>query len=133
VAVFASFDGFVDPAAGWSDVSGQRTLGSVVHDLIPALARQFPGRVDPTTVAVVGVGRGADGALTLPRDDRHVRDVVALDPATGSRGQSGHRAVLLERSAGGGWGRWRSELPGALQWLGSQGFGATPHAQGTRT
>jgi dienelactone hydrolase len=133
VGVFASFDGFANPAAGWSDTPGQRTLASVVDDLIPALARQFPNRVDPTTIAVVGVGRGADGALALPRDDRQVRYVVALDPATGSSGQSGHRAVLLERSAGGGWDRWRSELPGALQWLGSQGFGATPHAQGTRT
>jgi hypothetical protein len=133
VAVFASFDGFVDPSAGWSDVPGQRTLGSVVHDLIPALTRQFPDRVDPTTIAVVGVGRGADGALALPRDDRHVRDVVALDPTAGSSGKSGQLSVLLERSAGGGWGRWRSELPSALRWLGSQGFGATPHAQGTRT
>ena len=133
VAVFVLFDGFVDPAAGWSDVPGQRTLASAVHDLVPALARQFPDRVDPTSIAVVGVGRGADGGSRCCRDDRRVRDVVALDPTTGSNGQSGHRAVLLERTPGGGWHRWRSELPGALQWLGSQGFGATPHAQGTRT
>jgi len=124
VAVFASFDGFADPAAGWLDTPGQRTLASVAHDLIPALARQFPDRVDPATIAVVGVGRGADGALALPRDDRHVGYVVALDPTAGSSGQPGRLSVLLERSAGGDWARWRSELPNALRWLGSQGFGA---------
>ena len=105
-------------------VGGKRTLASVAHDLIPALARQFPGRVDPATIAVVGVGRGADGALALPRDDRHVGYVVALDPTAGSSGQPGRLSVLLERSAGGDWARWRSELPSALRWLGSQGFGA---------
>ena len=131
VAAFPSFDGFVAPGAGWLDAPGQRTLASVVHDLVPALVRQFPGRVDPTTIAVVGVGRGADGALALPRATPHVRDVVALDPTSVSSGRSGHYAVLLERSGGGGWDRWRSELPGALHWLGSQGFGARTRASGT--
>ena len=133
VAAFPSFDGFVDPSAGWLDVPGQRTLASVVHDLVPALARQFPGQVDPSTIAVVGVGRGADGALALPRDTPRVRDVVALDPMSSSNGRVAHGSVLLERSAGGGWDRWRAELPGALRWLGSQGFGAPAHARGTPT
>jgi hypothetical protein len=133
VAAFPSFDGFVNPSAGWQDAPGQRTLASVVHDLVPALARQFPGRVDPSTIAVVGVGRGADGALALQRDTSRVRDVVALDPISMSNGRSGHIPVLLERSAGGGWDRWRSELPGALRWLGSQGFGAPAHTRGTST
>ena len=133
VAAFPSFDGFVDPSAGWQDAPGQRTLASVVHDLVPALARQFPGRVDPSTIAVVGVGRGADGALAIPRDTTRVRDVVALDPTSMSSGRSGHIPVLFERSAGGGWDRWRSELPSALRWLGSQGFGAPAHSRGTPT
>ncbi|HMF03245.1 MAG TPA: hypothetical protein VKH17_00410 [Acidimicrobiia bacterium] len=131
VAAFPSFDGFVDPSAGWSDAPGQRTLASVVHDLVPALEHQFPGRVDPSTIAVVGVGRGADGALALPRDTPRVREVVALDPTSASSGRAGHGAVLLERSAGGGWDRWRAELPSALRWLSSQGFGAPAHTRGT--
>ena len=133
VAAFPSFDGFVDPSAGWQDAPGQRTLASVVHDLVPALARQFPGRVDPSTIAVVGVGRGADGALALPRETPRVHDVVALDPTSASSGRTGRSSVLLERSTGGGWDRWRSELPSALRWLGSQGFGAPAPTRGTST
>jgi hypothetical protein len=132
VAVIASFDGFADPAAGWLDAPGQRTLSSVAHDLVPALARQFPDRVDPAAIAVVGVGRGADGALALPRADRQVRYVIALDPSSGSSDQSTHLSVLHERSAGGGWNRWRSELPSALRWLGSQGFGAPARSSRTK-
>jgi hypothetical protein len=133
VAAFPTFDGYVDPSAGWRDAPGQRTLASVVHDLVPALARQYPDRVDPSAMAVVGVGRGADGALALPHDTPRVRDVVALDPTAGSSGRSGHYAVLMERSGGGGWDRWSSELPNALRWLGSQGFGAPAHAHGGTT
>ena len=133
VAAFPSFDGFVAPSAGWTDAPGQRTLASVVHDLVPALARQFPGQVDPSTIAVVGVGRGADGALALAHDTPRVRDVVALDPTAASSVPAGHPAVLLERSAGGGWDRWRAELPSALRWLGSQGFGAPAQARGATT
>jgi hypothetical protein len=84
-------------------------------------------------MAVVGVGRGADGALALPHDTPRVRDVVALDPTAASSGRSGHYAVLMERSGGGGWDRWRSELPNALRWLGSQGLGAPAHAHGGTT
>jgi len=133
VAAFPSFDGYVDPSAGWLDAPRQRTLASIVHDLVPALARQFPGRVDPSTIAVVGVGRGADGALALPRDTPRLRDVVALDPTSAGSGRAGHFAVLLERSAGGGWDRWREELPSALRWLGSQGFGAPARNRGMPT
>jgi hypothetical protein len=124
-AVFPSFDGYEDPGAGWRDVPHQPTLASVVRDLLPALARQYPGRIDVSKIAVVGVGRGADGALAMSREDRRVRDAVALDPTDAKSGPPASRAGLVERSGNGGWGRWRSELPDAITWLAHQGFGTT--------
>ncbi|HEY3096561.1 MAG TPA: hypothetical protein VGK05_06955 [Acidimicrobiia bacterium] len=130
-AVFPSFDGYEDPGAGWHDVPHQPTLASVVHDLLPALARQYPGRIDTRRTAVVGVGRGADGALAMSREDPGVRAVVALDPTDSKITASASRAALVERSGGGGWGRWRSELPDAIAWLGRQGLATT--ARSART
>jgi enterochelin esterase-like enzyme len=98
-----------DPRAGWVDAPHQPVLKSLRTDLLPAVARRFPvADLDVGHMAVVGVGRGADGALRLARLDRRFGFTVAIRSATGNR-----------------WAYWRSELPKALRALTDAGFGAT--------
>lgn len=120
VSVFPSFDGYRNPGAGWADVSHQAALTSLVRDLLPAVARRFD-QVDTATVAVVGVGRGADGALALARLTPQIRFVVALDPGAGARAPGVldvSASVRIERSRDAGWSRWHRELHAALRWVG---------------
>jgi enterochelin esterase-like enzyme len=97
-----------DPKAGWVDAPHQPVLQSLRTDLLPALSRRFPA-ADLATghMAVVGVGRGADGALRLARLDRRFGFTAAIRSATGNR-----------------WAHWRSELPKSLRTLTAAGFGA---------
>jgi enterochelin esterase-like enzyme len=98
-----------DPKAGWVDAPHQPVLRSLRTDLLPAVARRFPAAdLDVGHMAVVGVGRGANGALRLARLDRRFGFTVAIRSATGNR-----------------WAYWRSELPKALRALTDAGFGAT--------
>ena len=104
-----------DPKAGWVDAPHQPVLRSLRTDLLPAVARRFPAvDLDPGHVAVVGVGRGADGALRLARVDRRFGFTIAIRSATGKRSVAGNR-----------WAYWRSELPKALRALTDAGFGGT--------
>jgi enterochelin esterase-like enzyme len=101
-----------DPKAGWVDAPHQPVLRSLRTDLLPAVARRFPAAdLDAGHMAVVGVGRGADGALRLARLDRRFGFTVAIRSA---RSATGNR-----------WAYWRSELPKALRALTDAGFGAT--------
>src|SRR5205807_8863747 len=68
-----------DPRAGWVDAPHQPVLQSLRSDLLPAVARRFPAAdLDPGRLAVVGVGRGADGALRLAGLDRRFGFTVAI-------------------------------------------------------
>jgi hypothetical protein len=99
-----------DPKAGWVDAPHQPVLRSLRTDLLRALSRRFPAAdLGTGHVAVVGVGRGADGAVRLAALDRRFGFTVALRSARGNH-----------------WARWRSELPEALQMLTAAGFGAAP-------
>lgn len=141
IAVFPTADLFHDPTAAWGEVPGQRSLSSIRGDLLRAVARVHPLLTGSHQVAVVGVGRGADGAAALARLDPGVGYVVAIDPRV-----DGEPAVPIgtarvtrwpdpprrdadaTRPAGDQWTRWRRDLPGALDWLARHGFGARPGA-----
>lgn len=139
IAVFPGVDGYHDPQAGWTNVSGQRTLASLRLDLLPQLAHQYDANTGTASVAVVGVGRGADGALLLANADPHFGYVVAIHPWTARPASVPRLHSLVElrqttpryREAAvvtspRRWALWRKALPPALAWLRNQGFGAVP-------
>ncbi|MFN8035292.1 MAG: hypothetical protein U0V73_05105 [Acidimicrobiia bacterium] len=145
IAVFPEFDGYHDPEAGWSNVPGQATLASVRADLLPQVAHDYRARVARGSVAVVGVGRGADGALLLARQDARVGYVVAIHPwEAPPAAEARLHALVAERQSvaryreaaavpsSQRWELWSRALPGALSWLQRQGFGAQREA-GTAT
>jgi enterochelin esterase-like enzyme len=102
-----------DPRAGWIDAPHQPVLQSLRTDLLTALSRRFPSAdLDPGRMAVVGVGRGADGALRLAGLDHRFGFAVAVGPKSSST-----------RSH---WARWRADLPEALRGLAAAGFGEPP-------
>ena len=101
------------------------------RDLLAAVGVHFPGAdLGPGRVAVIGVGRGAEGAARLSRSDPRVGYVAAIDPRTSVRPAPGVRLLVHSGPGvpGGGasrtWARWRVEVPEALLWLAEQGFGA---------
>ena len=130
LAVIPDGAGMHDPRAGWEDVPRQRLLTSLRHDLFSALAARYPVDLRPRRVAVVGVGRGGQGAARLSRLDPRVGYVAALDPGRGLQAGSGVRLLVDSVGSSGrvgtarAWARWQQELPGVLRWLGDQGFGA---------
>jgi len=137
IAVFPGVDGYHDPQAGWLNVAGQRTLASLRLDLLPRVARQYDARIDAASVAVVGVGRGADGALLLANVDERVGYAVAIHPWVTPPAPSPRLHTLVELrpstvkdreisvvTSADRWALWRKALPPALQWLEHQGFGS---------
>jgi enterochelin esterase-like enzyme len=137
VAVFPTADGFRHPEAGWRNVADQRQLGSIADDLLPVLARQDHLDLRPHSVAVVGVGRGADGALAFGRSSAEVGFTVAIHPRSmiGPWRQGEPARFVEDRprrrgSAGAApastrWAVWRSDLPAAFDWLARTEFGRT--------
>lgn len=141
VVVLPNPDLFHAPSAGWADVPGQRQLTSVMLDLLPEVAAERLVAVAPRSVAVIGVGRGADGALALGRADPAVGWVVVIDPRgavpAGPRDGPGGPWLLVLRSApepharnevraaDEQWARWRVQLGPALDWLAADGFGTS--------
>jgi hypothetical protein len=128
-----------DPRAGWVDAPHQPVLRSLRTDLLPAVARRFPSvDLDPGRMAVVGVGRGADGAIRLAGLDRRFGYVVAIGPKHGSTG--GRRAANVtvlglpddETPVRSHWAQWRADLPEALRALTAAGFGEPAPAPGAR-
>ncbi|MCA1845949.1 MAG: hypothetical protein LC792_22715, partial [Actinobacteria bacterium] len=124
-----------DPKAGWIDAPHQPVLKSLRTDLLPAVAKRFPAAdLDPGRMAVVGVGRGADGALRLAGLDRRYGFAVAIGPrnATNSTGWTAEVIVLgmtpsgSKLAAHSHWAQWRSQLPKALRALAAAGFGEPP-------
>jgi enterochelin esterase-like enzyme len=104
-----------DPRAGWVDAPHQPVLRSLRTDLLAAVARRFPAAdLDAGHIAVVGVGRGGDGALRLARLDRRFGFTVAIRSAAGKRSATKNR-----------WAYWRPQVPKALRTLTDAGFGAT--------
>jgi hypothetical protein len=98
-----------DTRAGWIDAPHQPALRSLRTDLLAAVARRFPtADLGPGRVAVVGVGRGADGARRLAALDRRFGFVEAMRTMPGDH-----------------WAGWRAELETALHDLSAAGFGAT--------
>jgi len=124
-----------DPRAGWVDAPHQPVLQSLRSDLLPAVARRFPAAdLDPGRLAVVGVGRGADGALRLAGLDHRFGFAVAIGPKTvTTRARRAAQVILLGTPSPGGepsarshWARWRADLPEALRGLAGAGFGEPP-------
>jgi hypothetical protein len=121
-----------DPRAGWVDAPHQPVLKSLRTDLLPAVAKRFPAAdLDPGRMAVVGVGRGADGALRLSGQDRRYGFAVAIGPRS-SPTPAGRTAevIVLDMTSPGArvgphshWAEWRSQLPKALRALAAAGFG----------
>ncbi|HKN40956.1 MAG TPA: alpha/beta hydrolase-fold protein, partial [Acidimicrobiia bacterium] len=121
-----------DPRAGWVDAPHQPVLQSLQNDLLPAVARRFPATdLDPGRMAVVGVGRGADGALRLAAADRRFGYAVAIGPKNApTRVRRDSDVIVLgtappgeEPPAKSHWVRWRADLPAALRALATAGFG----------
>ena len=121
-----------DPRAGWVDAPHQPVLQSLQNDLLPAVARRFPATdLDPGGMAVVGVGRGADGALRLAAADRRFGYAVAIGPKNApTRVRRDSDVIVLgtappgeEPPAKSHWVRWRADLPAALRALATAGFG----------
>ncbi len=129
LAVIPDGEGMHDPTAGWVDVPRQHLLTGVSTDLLAAVARRWPVDLGPGRVAAVGVGRGAAGAAALSRIDPRVGFVAGLDPPARLRARPGVH-LLVTRSAGDPgpaqprWQHWRTELPGVLAWLHTEGFGS---------
>jgi enterochelin esterase-like enzyme len=128
-----------DPKAGWTDAPHQPVLRSLRTDLLPALARRFPSAdLDPGHGAVVGVGRGAAGAVRLAALDRRFGFAVAIGsntaaPAAGRAATLiviGHRAAATGQAARTRWAQWRAELPRALRALEAAGFGGPAAGSG---
>jgi enterochelin esterase-like enzyme/membrane associated rhomboid family serine protease len=126
-----------DPRAGWTDAPHQPVLRSLRDDLLPAVARRFPAAdLDTGRMAVVGVGRGADGALRLAGLDDRFGFAAAIGPRNVAPPAGRTAAVILlpapsghRLSARSHWARWRADLPQALRGLVADGFGApTPAA-----
>jgi enterochelin esterase-like enzyme len=124
-----------DPRAGWVDAPHQPVLQSLRGDLLPAVARRFPAAdLDPGRLAVVGVGRGADGALRLAGLDHRFGFAVAIGPkSVTTRARRAAQVILLGTPSPGGepsarshWARWRADLPEALRDLAGAGFGEPP-------
>jgi hypothetical protein len=130
LAVIPDGAGMHDPLAGWTDIPRQHLLTSLRSDLLAALAARYPVDLRPGQVAVVGVGRGGQGAARLSRLDPRVGYVAALDPGAGVQARPGVRLLVDPGGSRGRprasrtWARWRDELPGVLRWLNDQGFGA---------
>jgi enterochelin esterase-like enzyme len=98
-----------DARAGWRDAPHQPVLRSLRTDLLPAVARRFPSAdLESGHMAVVGVGRGADGARRLAALDHRFGFVQAIGPVQNH------------------WVGWRTALPMALQSLSAAGFGRSP-------
>jgi hypothetical protein len=132
VALLPNADLFHDPAAGWRNERGQAELTSVVRDLLPTVAHREHLDLGDEQIAVIGVGRGGNGASSMERVDRHVVWMVAIDPHHPfRRGRSRTNLLLLRSggdpdgpmSAGAQWVHWRHDLPRALDWLVEHGFG----------
>lgn len=137
VAVFPNADGFHHPNAGWRDAPPQSQFSSLRRDLLPTMARRFHVALTRGSVAVFGVGRGADGALALGRVDARVGYVIAIHPraAVGPAPLTGPLRYVYdpprtradhhpnEISTAQRWAHWRAVLPGALDWLGASTFG----------
>ena len=132
-----------DPRAGWVDEPHQPVLQSLRDDLLPAVTRRFPAAdLDPGRVAVVGVGRGADGALRLAGLDGRFGFAAAIGPGNASAAATAATAarpateVILLGPASSGrrlsarshWRHWRADLPEALHALAAAGFGNRPAA-----
>ena len=120
-----------DARAGWVDAPHQPVLQSLRTDLLPAVARRFPAAdLDPGRVGVVGVGRGADGALRLAGLDRRFGYAVAIGPKDAPAGVRSAADVIVVGTAPtegpparSPWVRWRADLPAALRALAAAGFG----------
>jgi hypothetical protein len=121
-----------DARAGWTDAPHQPVLRSLRTDLLPAVARRFPAAdLGSGQVAVVGVGRGADGAMQLAGLDRRFGFAVAIGPKHASPVPGSEADVIVidpppvsgEAAAPNHWARWRSALPQSLQALTAAGFG----------
>jgi hypothetical protein len=90
-------------------------------------------------MAVVGVGRGGDGALRLAGLDPRFGYAVAIGPKTTPPGarRAAEVIVLPAAPAGRGpaaqshWAVWRADLPTALQALAGAGFGEPPATAAT--
>jgi hypothetical protein len=124
-----------DPRAGWVDAPHQPVLRSLRTDLLPALARRFPAAdLDAGQMAIVGVGRGADGALRLAGLDRRFGYAAAIGPKDGlARARRAAQVFVFGTAPSGDepggrsqWSRWRAELPEALRSLAGAGFGEPP-------
>jgi hypothetical protein len=130
LAVIPDGAGSRSPLAGWQDVRRQHLLTSVRRDLLAAVGARFPADLGPGRVAVIGVGRGAEGAARLSRADPRVGYVAAIDPRTDVRAGPGVHLLIdsgppaPRQGASRTWARWRTELPQALRWLTARGFGA---------
>src|SRR5207237_9615320 len=119
--------------AGWVDEPHQLVLQSLRVDLLPAVARRFPAAdLDPGRMAVVGVGRGADGALRMVGLDSHFGFAVAIGPRNVAVAPARQDAEVIllgtppsghQHSARKHWARWRADLPEALRALAAHGFG----------
>jgi hypothetical protein len=130
LAIVPDGEGMHDPRAGWADIPRQHLLTSVSRDLLSAVGRRWAADLGAGQVAVVGVGRGAAGAARQSWHDRRIGFVAVLDPLSPPRVRAGVRLLQLRSEAGlhpgpNRWGHWRSELPGVLGWLGSEGFGVS--------
>jgi S-formylglutathione hydrolase FrmB len=121
-----------DPRAGWVDAPHQPVLQSLRTDLLPAVARRFPAAdLGAGRVGVVGVGRGADGALRLAGADGRFGYAVAIGPDNASSRVRRAAGVIVLNTAPAGdqrpvrsrWVRWRADLPAALRALAGAGFG----------
>jgi len=131
LAVIPDGAGTRSPLAGWRDVRRQHLLTSVRRDLLAAVGARFPtADLGPGRVAVIGVGRGAEGAARLSRSDPRVGYVAAIDPRTSVLPAPGVHLLVEpgqgDRRSGASrtWARWRVEVAPALQWLTDHGFGA---------
>lgn len=141
IGVFPTADRFHDPNAGWQNAYPQMQLASLRFDLLPALVWRFHTRLAPGSAAVMGVGRGADAALTLGENDAVFGYVVAVHPRPGDwvGGSNRPRELVEPLTASTGtdphhrshltptqhWDYWRRTLPSGFSWLAASGFGTT--------
>ena len=119
------------PPPRWSDVPGQRTLASAVHDSPRRwLASFLIASTRPRSRS--SVSAGAPTALRC-RDDRS--RVATSSPSTPRRVEWAVRPScrVAGTHAGGGWQRWRLEPQARCKWPGSQAVRRDSTRPGTRT